>query len=94
MFKDKINNVLVVDCENYIYCCYCFIFIDQQLFDFEMKYIFEGNWVFFVYESQIVELGDYYILMLGWQLVIIICDKKNELYVLINSCVYCGVMLC
>ncbi|HBZ3757535.1 TPA: benzoate 1,2-dioxygenase large subunit, partial [Klebsiella pneumoniae] len=44
--KDKINNALVVDRENHIYRCHRSIFTDQQLFDFEMKHIFEGNWVF------------------------------------------------
>ncbi len=40
--KDKINNALVVDRENHIYRCHRSIFTDQQLFDFEMKHIFEG----------------------------------------------------
>ena len=44
--KDKINNALVVDRENHIYRCHRSIFTDQQLFDFEMKHIFEGNWDF------------------------------------------------
>ncbi len=58
--KDKINNALVVDRENHIYRCHRSIFTDQQLFDFEMKHIFEGNWVFLAHESQIAEPGDYY----------------------------------
>lgn len=41
--KDKINNALVVDRENYIYRCHRSIFTDPQLFEFEMKHIFEGN---------------------------------------------------
>ncbi|MFU9000791.1 benzoate 1,2-dioxygenase large subunit, partial [Klebsiella pneumoniae] len=44
--KDKINNALVVDRENHIYRCHRSIFTDPQLFEFEMKHIFEGNWVF------------------------------------------------
>lgn len=44
--KDKISNALIVDRENHIYRCHRSIFTDQQLFDFEMKHIFEGNWVF------------------------------------------------
>ena len=39
--KDKINNALVVDRENYIYRCHRSIFTDPQLFEFEMKHIFE-----------------------------------------------------
>lgn len=92
--KDKINNALVVDRENHIYRCHRSIFTDQQLFDFEMKHIFEGNWVFLAHESQIAEPGDYYTLTLGRQPVIITRDKKNELHALINSCAHRGAMLC
>ena len=55
--KDKINNALIVDRENHIYRCHRSIFTDQQLFDFEMKHIFEGNWVFLAHESQIAHAG-------------------------------------
>ncbi|MGE1667411.1 Rieske 2Fe-2S domain-containing protein [Klebsiella pneumoniae] len=86
--KDKINNALVVDRENHIYRCHRSIFTDPQLFEFEMKHIFEGNWVFLAHESQIPQPGDYYTLTLGRQPVIITRDKKNELHALINSCAH------
>jgi nitrite reductase/ring-hydroxylating ferredoxin subunit len=92
--KDKINNALIVDRENHIYRCHRSIFTDPQLFEFEMKHIFEGNWVFLAHESQIAEPGDYYTLTLGRQPVIITRDKKNELHALINSCAHRGAMLC
>lgn len=92
--KDKINNALVVDRENHIYRCHRSIFTDPQLFEFEMKHIFEGNWVFLAHESQIPQPGDYYTLTLGRQPVIITRDKKNELHALINSCAHRGAMLC
>lgn len=92
--KDKISNALIVDRENHIYRCHRSIFTDQQLFDFEMKHIFEGNWVFLAHESQIPEAGDYYTLTLGRQPVIITRDKKGELHALINSCAHRGAMLC
>lgn len=92
--KDKINNALIVDRENHIYRCHRSIFTDPQLFEFEMKHIFEGNWVFLAHESQIAEPGDYYTLTLGRQPVIITRDKKHELHALINSCAHRGAMLC
>uniref|UniRef100_UPI0005B4850C Rieske 2Fe-2S domain-containing protein n=1 Tax=Klebsiella sp. 10982 TaxID=1196034 RepID=UPI0005B4850C len=92
--KDKINNALIVDRENHIYRCHRSIFTDPQLFEFEMKHIFEGSWVFLAHESQIPEPGDYYTLTLGRQPVIITRDKKNELHALINSCAHRGAMLC
>ena len=39
--KNKISNTLIVDRENHIYRCHRSIFTDQQLFDFEMKHIYE-----------------------------------------------------
>ncbi len=34
--------------------------LDEALFDLEMKYIFEGNWVYLAHESQIPDNNDYY----------------------------------
>lgn len=92
--KNKINDALIVDREKDIYRCNRNIFIDQDLFELEMKYIFEGNWVFMAHESQIPEPGDYYTLTLGRQPVIITRDKNNELHAMINSCAHRGAMLC
>ncbi len=62
--KDKINNALVVDREkSYLPSCHRSIFTDPQLFEFEMKHIFEGNWVFLAHESHLAEPGDYYTLI-------------------------------
>lgn len=77
-----------------IFCCCCDIFMNVELYEFEMKYIFEGNWVYLVYESQIFDNNDYYMMWIGCQLIVIMCDKIGELYVVINVCVYKGVMLC
>ena len=92
--KDRVSNALIADRDNHIYRCHRSIFTDEQLFNLEMKYIFEGNWVFLAHESQIPEPGDYYTLTLGRQPVIITRDKKNELHALINSCAHRGAMLC
>ncbi len=62
--------VTVVDRENHIYRCHRSIFTDPQLFEFEMKHIFEGNWVFLAHENQIPQPGDYYTLTLGRQPVV------------------------
>lgn len=46
LLKDKISNALIVDRQKHIYRCHRSIFTDAQLFEFEIKHIFEGNWVF------------------------------------------------
>jgi len=34
-------------------------FTDADLFELELKYIFEGNWVYLAHESQIPKVNDY-----------------------------------
>lgn len=65
LLKDKISNALIVDRQKHIYRCHRSIFTDAQLFEFEIKHIFEGNWAFLAHESQIPESGDYFTLTLG-----------------------------
>lgn len=36
------------------------IFTNEDLFELEMKHIFESNWVYLAHESQIPENNDYY----------------------------------
>ena len=43
---DRIDELLVDDFETGEFKLHRSVFTDQALFDLEMKYIFEGNWVF------------------------------------------------
>ena len=70
------------------------IFTDQDIFDLEMKYIFEGNWVYVAHESQIPNVGDYFTVNVGRQPCLITRDKQGELHCLINACSHRGAMLC
>ncbi|MBD0322695.1 MAG: Rieske 2Fe-2S domain-containing protein, partial [Aldersonia sp.] len=70
------------------------IFTDEDLFELEMKYIFEGNWVYLAHESQIPNVGDYFTTYIGRQPVVISRDKEGELHCLINACSHRGAMLC
>ena len=70
------------------------IFTDQEIFDLEMRHIFEGNWIFLAHESQIPNVGDYLTTKIGRQPVVITRSKDGELNCLINSCSHRGAMLC
>src|SRR5699024_10529801 len=70
------------------------VFTDQELFDLEMRYIFEGNWIFLAHESQIPNVGDYYTTNIGRQPIMITRSKDGELNALINACSHRGAMLC
>ncbi|QNQ90834.1 benzoate 1,2-dioxygenase large subunit [Corynebacterium poyangense] len=70
------------------------IFTDPEIFDLEMKYIFEGNWIFLAHDSQIPNPGDYFTTNIGRQPIVITRDKNGQLHGLINSCSHRGAMLC
>lgn len=69
-------------------------FTDERLFELEMKYLFEGNWVYLAHESQIPEVNDYLTVQVGRQPVVITRGKDGTLNALINSCTHRGALLC
>ncbi|MBM7459067.1 benzoate 1,2-dioxygenase large subunit [Rhodococcus coprophilus] len=70
------------------------VFTDEEIFELEMKHIFEGNWVYLAHESQVPNVGDYFTTYIGRQPVVISRDKEGELHCLINACSHRGAMLC
>src|SRR5664279_2640295 len=70
------------------------VFTDEEIFELEMKHIFEGNWVYLAHESQIPNVGDYFTTYIGRQPVVITRDKAGNLNCLINACSHRGAMLC
>ncbi len=77
-----------------VYRCRRDIFTDPALFDLEMKYIFERNWVYLAHESQIPQVNDYYTTYIGRQPVVITRGKDGQLNAVINACAHRGAMLC
>ncbi len=69
-------------------------FTDEKLFELEMKYIFEGNWIFLAHESQIPNNNDYYTTTMGRQPVFIARNRNGELNAFINACPHRGATLC
>ncbi|MBU3067858.1 benzoate 1,2-dioxygenase large subunit [Nocardia sp. NEAU-G5] len=70
------------------------IFTDEAIFELEMKYIFEGNWIYLAHESQVPNPGDYFTTYIGRQPVVITRDRDGELHCLINACAHRGAMIC
>ena len=70
------------------------IFTDAEIFELEMKHIFEGNWVYLAHESQVAEPGDYFTTYIGRQPIVITRDKDGGLNCLITACAHRGAMLC
>ena len=70
------------------------IFTDEQIFELEMKHLFEGNWIYLAHESQVANPGDYFTTSMGRQPVVVTRDKDGELHLLINACAHRGAMIC
>ncbi len=70
------------------------IFTNKDLFELEMKHIFESNWVYLAHESQIPAVNDYYTTWIGRQPIVITRDKAGALNAVINACAHKGAMLC
>ncbi len=69
------------------------MFTDKDLFELEMKYIFEGNWIYLAHESQLPNVNDYYTTKIGRQPVFITKNKDGQLNAFINSCAHRGATL-
>ncbi|MCJ2141581.1 Rieske 2Fe-2S domain-containing protein [Methylobacterium sp. E-066] len=92
--QDKLGRAVVDDAESGLFRCRRDIFTDPEIFELEMKHIFEGNWVYLAHESQIPEPNDYFTTSIGRQPIMITRDKEGTLHALINACAHRGAMIC
>lgn len=92
--KERIRTAVVDDKGAGVFRCRRDVFTDPELFDLEMKHIFEGDWVYLAHESQIAEPNDYFLVSIGRTPIIITRDKDGELHGLINACSHKGAQLC
>ena len=92
--QDSIRTAVVDDPENGVFRCRRDIFTDPNLFEIEMKHIFEGNWVYLAHESQISSANDWFSTWVGRVPVIITRDKNDELNAFVNACSHRGAALC
>mgnify|MGYP003518001415 FL=1 len=91
---DRIDELLVDDFESGEFKLHRSVFTDQSMFELEMKYIFEGNWVYLAHESQIPNNNDFYTTHIGRQPIIIARNRQGELNAMINACSHRGAQLC
>jgi benzoate/toluate 1,2-dioxygenase subunit alpha len=61
------------------------MFTDAELFELEMKHIWEGNWIYLAHESQIPNINDTFTTHIGRQPIMITRDKTGTLHALINA---------
>lgn len=92
--RERLETAVVENPEQGLFRCRRDVFTDAELFELEMKHIFEGNWVFLAHESQIPEPNDYFTTWIGRQPVVVTRDKGGELHAVINACAHRGATLC
>ncbi|MAA73357.1 MAG: benzoate 1,2-dioxygenase large subunit [Salinisphaeraceae bacterium] len=76
-----------------IYRVHRSMFTDEDLFELEMRHIFEGGWVFMAHESQLPDPFDFITGHIGRQPVIINRDKAGGLQGFINACQHRGAQI-
>ncbi|MGV2052370.1 Rieske 2Fe-2S domain-containing protein [Agrobacterium sp. 22-209-1] len=89
-----LSNAVQDDKEAGIFRCRRDIFTNEDLFELEMKHIFESNWVYLAHESQVPENNDYYTTYIGRQPIVVTRDKTGALNAVINACAHRGAMIC
>lgn len=69
------------------------IYLDEAVFDAEMKTIFEGNWQFLCHESQVKNANDYFATYIGRQPVYVHRQADGGLKGFYNVCSHRGAIL-
>jgi benzoate/toluate 1,2-dioxygenase subunit alpha len=90
----KIQSMMEEDQDKGLYRCRRDMFTDPELFELEMKHIFEGNWIYLAHESQIPDNNDFFTGYIGRQPIVITRNKEGELNCFINACSHRGAVLC
>jgi len=70
------------------------IFTDPAIFDLEMKYIFEGTWIYLAHESQLPKPHDFYTTAIGRQPIILMRNQHGEIGGFLNACPHRGATVC
>ena len=93
-FIERLQTSVEDDTETGVFRCRRDIFTDPDLFELEMKHIWEGNWIYLAHESQIPNNNDYITGYIGRQPIVISRDRKGELHAFLNACSHRGAMIC
>lgn len=69
------------------------LFADPEIFELELKKIFEGTWVFLAHESQLPKPHDFYTTRIGRQPVMLTRDAQGALHCFYDACSHRGAKL-
>ena len=70
------------------------IYTDPDIYEAELKHIYEGNWIYVAHDSELPNPGDYITTVMGRQPVIINRDSDGQLRGFVNACSHRGANVC
>lgn len=92
-WKEFIEQSLDIRPEEGVFRLARHVFTEPELFDLEMEFVFENQWIFACHESQIPNPNDFITMQAGRQPLIITRDGRGELNALANTCSHRGATL-
>ena len=92
--RERLQSAVVDDPASGTFRCRRDIFADPELFELEMKHIFERGWVYLAHESQIPAKNDWFSSWVGRVPVFVTRTKDGALNAFVNACSHRGAMLC
>lgn len=70
------------------------IYTDPELFELEMRLIYEGNWVYAAHVSQLPKPNDFFTLRIGRQSVLLTRGNDGQVRGFLNACAHRGARVC
>lgn len=70
------------------------VYVDQEIFEDELRTIWYGNWVYVGHESEVPRPGDYTRKTIGFQELILNRDTDGRLHLMFNRCPHRGNLVC
>ncbi len=91
MLHERIPNLAkLVEPDRVHRLCYT----DQDIFDLEIKNIFEKTWQYCGHDTQIPKAGDFFTFQIGRQPMVMVRAEDGKIHVLYNRCAHRGVQVC
>ena len=94
MRPDDLQSLLIDKPEAGVFDVARKLFTDDELYEQEMKHIFEGNWIYLCHESQVGNKNDFFTTHMGRQPVIVMRGEDGVIRGFINACAHRGSTLC
>ena len=69
------------------------VYVDDEVFDLEMRHLFANTWVFIGHDSQVPSAGDYITANVARQALIMVRHSDDSVRVLYNRCAHKGTQL-